>query len=92
MRRPSRGTIALAIIALAIGLAEPSIEVAWKCRRGFESSEACVWGKSLLPLGRAVGVLLVAPVVFGVLLFIRAVWLMATARSRPPSGRNADLR
>jgi hypothetical protein len=85
MRRPSRTVVLLAIVALAIGLAEPSLEVAWRCRRGFESSEACVWGRSLLPLGRAVGLLFIAPVAFGVLLLIRAAWLTAVARPRPPA-------
>jgi hypothetical protein len=61
MSGPRRSLVILACIALAIGLVEPSLEVAWKCRTGFETSEACVWGKSLLPLGRAVGIGLVAP-------------------------------
>lgn len=54
-------------IALAVGIAEPSIELAWKCRDGFETSEACVWGRSYLPLSRALGLLIITPIVFGVL-------------------------
>jgi hypothetical protein len=84
MRRPSRGTFLLGLVALVAALAEPFIEVIWKCRQGFESSEACVWGKSLLPLTSAVGLILVAPIVFGVLCLIRAAWQTARARSHPP--------
>jgi hypothetical protein len=85
MHRPSRGTLLLGLVALVIALAQPFVEVIWNCRRGFESSEACVWGKSLLPLTSAVGLILVAPVVFGVLLVIRAAWRTATAKTSPPS-------
>jgi hypothetical protein len=73
-----RSLLILAGIALAIGLAEPLAELAWKCRSGFETSEACVWGKSYLPLGRAVGLLLIAPITFGVLLLLRGAWRMRT--------------
>jgi hypothetical protein len=73
----------LACIALAIGLAEPSLEVAWKCRAGFETSEACVWGKSLMPLGRAVGLVVITPLAFGLLLLLRWAWQMRAGRSRP---------
>lgn len=50
--------------ALAVGIAEPYLEIAWKCRAGFEASEACVWGRSFFSLGRWVAPLFVAPVVF----------------------------
>jgi hypothetical protein len=78
-----RTLIILAGIALAVGLAEPSLEVAWKCRAGFESSEACVWGKSLMPLGRAVGLVVIAPLTFGALLLMRLFWQSRVRGSRP---------
>jgi hypothetical protein len=83
MNRPPRAVFIMAAVALAIGLAEPPLEVAWKCRQGFETSEACVWGKSLLPLGRAVGLVLIAPMSFGVLLLVRWVRNARVERSRP---------
>ena len=74
MSRPSGTVLALIVLALAVGLVEPSLEVAWKCRAGFETSEACVWGKSYLPLGRAIGLVFVAPVTFGILMAMRGAW------------------
>ena len=66
----SAGVLIRLGIALAVGLAEPSIELAWKCREGFQTSEACVWGRSYLPLSRALGLLIITPVVFGVLTLV----------------------
>ena len=83
MSGPRRSLIILACIALAIGLAEPSLEVAWKCRTGFGTSEACVWGKSLMPLGRAVGLVVITPLTFGALLLVRLIWQTRAGRSRP---------
>ena len=83
MSGPRRSLMILACIALAIGLSEPYFELAWKCRRGFESSEACVWGKSLLPLGRIVGLGLITPIAFGVLLLVRWAWQARARVSRP---------
>jgi hypothetical protein len=83
MNRPSRSLVVLACIALAIGLIEPSLEIAWKCRDGFETSEACVWGKSFLPLGRAVGIVLIAPAAFAVMLVIRWMWRSRADGSSP---------
>jgi hypothetical protein len=85
MRQPSRGTLLLGLISLVVTIAEPVIEVIWKCRQGFELTEACVWGKSLLPLTSAAGLLLVAPIVFGVLCFIRAAWQTVRLRSHSPN-------
>jgi hypothetical protein len=82
MKRPPPSLAILAFIALAIGLATPALDVVWKCRAGFETSEACVWGKSLFPLMGAISVVIIAPVTFGVLLFIRWVWRMRAGRSR----------
>jgi hypothetical protein len=85
MRRPSRSTLALGLTALAVALAQPFVELIWNCRRGFESSEPCVWGRSLLPLTSAVGFLVVAPALFGVLLVIRALWRGARAKTSTPT-------
>jgi len=62
------------LCALAIGIAAPHVELAWKCRQGFESSEACVWGRSYLPLTRWLEALIVTPVVFAVLVFLSWAW------------------
>ena len=70
-------------IALAIGLIEPSLEIAWKCRTGLETTEACVWGRSYLPLGRVIGLLVIAPLAFAVLSLLRWAWV-----SRLPGRRN----
>ena len=78
-----RSTLILACIAITIGLAEPQLEVAWKCRAGFETSEACVWGKSLLPLGRAIGLLVITPLAFGALLLARLLWRALAGRAGP---------
>jgi hypothetical protein len=85
MRRPSRSTFVLGLAALSVAVAQPFVEVIWNCRQGVESSEPCVWGKSLLPLTSTVGLVVVAPVIFGVLLFIRALWRSARARTSTPS-------
>ena len=77
MARISSGVLIRIAIALAIGLAEPSIELAWKCREGVETSEACVWGKAYLPLSRALGLFIIAPVVFLLLT------LLSRLRRRP---------
>ena len=74
MTRPSRSTLICAAIALAVGLAEPYAELAWKCRAGYETSEACVWGRSLFPLGRIAGLLIIAPLTFCLLAIVRYVW------------------
>ena len=82
MNTPSRSLLLRAAIALAIGLIEPSLEIAWKCRTGLETTEACVWGRSYLPLGRAIGLVVIAPLAFAVLsLLMRAC--NTRLRSRP---------
>lgn len=82
MSRPPGTVLVLILVALAVGVAEPSLEVAWKCRAGFESSEACVWGRSYLPLGRAIGLVFIAPITFGILMFVRGTWRAWIGRSR----------
>jgi hypothetical protein len=84
MNGPRRSLLILVFIALAIGLAEPPLEIAWKCRTGLEASEACVWGKSYLPLGRVVGLVIISPVSLGILLLGRWGWQSRSGRTRPP--------
>lgn len=81
MNRPSNSLLLCAALAIIVGLVEPSMEVAWKCRSGHETSEACVWGRSYLPLSRVLGLLVIAPVTFAVLLLVRRLWRSATGRS-----------
>jgi hypothetical protein len=83
MSAPSRSTWVLLALALAIGLAEPYLELAWRCRNGFATSEACVWGRSYLPLSRAAGLLLVAPIAFLALWIVRHIWRRRGGESRP---------
>jgi hypothetical protein len=61
-------------VALLIGIAEPHVELAWKCRAGFEASEACVWGRAFLPLGRWLAPLFVAPIAFVALTGLAWAW------------------
>src|SRR5215212_3260890 len=74
MKPSAASLIVRSVAAVAIGLAEPYVEIAWKCRAGFESSEACVWGKSLFTLGRAAGLVIVAPIAFVALTVVAALW------------------
>ena len=62
------------LCALAIGIVAPHAELAWKCRQGFESSEACVWGRSYFPLVIWLEPLLVAPTVFAALVCLTWAW------------------
>jgi hypothetical protein len=64
----------LVAAAVAIGIAEPYVELAWKCRAGFEHSEACVWGRSFLSLGRWIAPLFVIPLALAVLFLLAAAW------------------
>ena len=88
MKTPSGWLIARVVIALAAGLVEPYAEIAWKCRAGFETSEACVWGKAYLPLGRVAGLVIIAPIAFATLSL--AAWLARSCRGcrqpRPRTG------
>jgi hypothetical protein len=69
-------------IAIVVGLAEPPLELAWRCRAGFEASEACVWGKSLLPLARIVAPVVIIPATLVILLLAEWLWTNAKARVR----------
>jgi hypothetical protein len=70
------------VLAVVIGLVEPHVEIVWKCRSGFEASEACVWARSLLPLGRVVAPLVVAPVALIILLALEWAWGRLVFRRR----------
>ncbi len=59
-------------LALVVGLGVPLGQLALDCRA--PTSEACVWGKAYLPLSLAVGVLLIAPLAYGALTLIAALW------------------
>jgi hypothetical protein len=61
-------------IALVIGIAEPYLELAWKCRAGLETSEACVWGRSFLSLGKWLAPVFVTPIAFIALLVLAACY------------------
>lgn len=70
MKATRRRSAAIALIAGPIGgAAYPLLELAYNCRA--PQSEACVWGKSLLPLTIAVSAVvlgaLLAAAIFGVL-------------------------
>ena len=77
----ARRRTARAVLALVIGLAEPYIEISWKCRRGFESTEACVWGKSYFSLAQWLVPLIVTPVVFVALSLMAWTWRQWRART-----------
>ena len=62
-----KGLALRVLVALAVGIIEPYAEVAWKCRAGVETSEACVWARAYLPLSRVVALIVIAPVCFVVL-------------------------
>ena len=78
MTSRQRGVWIRALLALVIGIAWPYLEIWWKCRAGFADSEACVWGKSFLSLGRWVEPLIVAPLLY--LVFTLAAWLWRFTR------------
>jgi hypothetical protein len=63
-----------AIVAVAVGVGYPYIELAWKCREGFRTSEACVWGRSYMPLSRWVEPIIIAPIVFLALTLLARLW------------------
>jgi hypothetical protein len=77
-----RGTYTLIfIIALAIGIAFPYLELAWKCREGLATSEACVWGRAYLPLGRWLEPLIITPIAFVIISIVGKL-----VRRRPIGG------
>jgi hypothetical protein len=75
-------TWALILLAVLIGVIEPRVEVAFKCREGFEHSEACVWARSYLPLGQVVAPVIVTPVALLLLLIGRSLVRRANRLAR----------
>lgn len=69
-------------IGLTAGVGYPLVDVALACR--LPSSEACVWGKSFLPLTLGVSALVVGGLVTGVL-YAALIW-----RHRRRSRDNPD--
>ena len=69
MSRRSNAIVSLAV-GLAAGVALPFVQVYMQCRAA-PQSEACVWGKSLLPLKVSISAVLVGAFValglFGIL-------------------------
>ncbi len=59
-----RSLLVRVVLAVAIGIAFPFLELAWKCREGVQGSEACVWGKAYLALSLWVEPLIIAPIAF----------------------------
>lgn len=81
MRSPSR-LIALLVVALAIGIVFPYVELAWKCRAASIDSEACVWARAYLPLSRWVEPIIVTPIAF---LLIALILRLVSRRGQPQS-------
>jgi hypothetical protein len=71
------------VLALALGLVFPHVELAWKCRAAAIDSEACVWSRAYLPLSIWVEPLIITPIAF--LLITLAVRLVAARRRQSPS-------
>jgi hypothetical protein len=69
-----RGFVPQLVVAVLIGVVWPHVELLWKCRTGFEDSEACVWGRSYLPLSRWLEPVVVAPIAFFVLVILTLLW------------------
>jgi hypothetical protein len=72
------------LLAAAVGILYPYLELQWKCRASFETSEACVWGKSYFPLSRIVEPVIIAPIVFVILVVVHYFWRL---RSRSDDGK-----
>ena len=62
------GRLRRALVALAVGLAAPHVELWVKCRA--PSSEACVWGRSFLPLTVPVYLVVVGGLTYAVLALV----------------------
>jgi hypothetical protein len=60
-----RDMLLAAALAVAVGLIEPCVELAWKCRGGFETTEACVWGRAYFRVTQVLTPLLLSPLLFG---------------------------
>jgi hypothetical protein len=60
--------------AVVIGVLHPQIDLLWRCRAGFGQSEACVWGRAYMTLSRALGLIVVTPIAFLVLVLVALAW------------------
>jgi hypothetical protein len=63
-------------LSVGIGLIEPYVELAWKCRAGLEQSEACVWGRAYFRAAQLATLLILTPLLFG------SWWVLAKLFSR----------
>ena len=59
-------------VAVLIGVGLPLAELALACRAPV--SEACVWGKALLPVSLGVGLLVVGSIAFAILSAVASRW------------------
>lgn len=72
------------LVSIALAAAVPPLRVWWTCGRE-PMSEACVWGKSFLPLSVGLALLFGAPVIFALILLVERMLRRRTAvRSGPP--------
>ena len=76
MTRRANAVIAL-VAGFAIGVALPFIQVYLAC--GTPESEACVWGKSLLPLTVSI-----SAVLFGAIIALAIFGVLESRRPAPP--------
>jgi hypothetical protein len=79
-RSPRAILLAQAAVAVTIGVLWPYAELRWKCRAGFEHSEACVWGRSFFSLSRYVEPVIIAPVALVVLVLLTVAWRRIAGR------------
>ena len=75
MSRKANAIVAL-VLGLAAGVALPVVQVLLACRT--PASEACVWGKSMLPLTISISAVLVGA------FFALAIFGVLEARRPPP--------
>ena len=74
MKARTRIALTAAIVGAAAGTAYPFIDLALACRA--PESEACVWGKSYLPLSLGISI----PLVGGVIAVVAYVFMSWQAR------------
>jgi hypothetical protein len=74
----ARRTTVIVWVAFGVvaGLLYPYGELAWTCREGHASSEACVWARAYFPLSRWVEPVIVTPIALGI------AWVVARMADR----------
>lgn len=82
MSRRANAVMAL-VVGFAIGVALPFIQVYLAC--GSPASEACVWGKALLPLTVSI-----SAVLFGAIIALAIFGVLESRRPTPPEGEAAE--